>query len=93
MTPRIVFSERLNPLSVVSSSNELYNRGSVELYNGATSQYVPATVSMSADRLTATRYTHLGTASRTLCTISTLDTASTTTTLLATMAMASRALS
>ena len=52
--PRIVFSERLNPLSVVSSSNELYNRGSIELYNGVTSQYVPATVSLSADRQTAT---------------------------------------
>ena len=54
VAPRIVFSERLNPLSVVSSSNELYNRGSVELYNGSTGQYVPATVSMSSDRLTAT---------------------------------------
>ena len=52
--PRIVFNKRLNPLSVVSSSNELYNRGSVELYNNATSQFVPATVSMSADRMTAT---------------------------------------
>ncbi|MGD0790986.1 MAG: Ig-like domain-containing protein [Terriglobales bacterium] len=54
VAPRIVFNKRLNPLSVVSSSNELYNRGSVELYNNATNQYVPATVSMSADRLTAT---------------------------------------
>ena len=54
VAPRIVFNERLNPLSVVSSSNELYNHGSVELYNNATGQYVPATVSMSADRLTAT---------------------------------------
>jgi hypothetical protein len=53
VAPRVVFSERLNPLTVVSSSNELYNRGSVELYNNATSQFVPATVSMSADRLTA----------------------------------------
>ena len=53
VAPRIVFNERLNPLSVVSSSNELYNHGSVELYNKATSQYVPATVSMTADRLTA----------------------------------------
>ena len=53
VAPRIVFNKRLNPLSVVSSSNELYNYGSVELYNNATSQYVPATVSMSADRLTA----------------------------------------
>ncbi len=54
VTPHILFSERLNPLSVVSSSNELYNQGSVELYNNVTRQYVPATVSMSADRLTAT---------------------------------------
>jgi hypothetical protein len=53
VTPRIVFSKRLNPLSVVSSSNELYNNGSVELYDNATNEYVPATVSMSADRLTA----------------------------------------
>jgi large repetitive protein len=54
VAPRLVFNERLNPLSVVSSSNELYNRGSVELYNNATGQYMPATVSVSADRLTAT---------------------------------------
>jgi YD repeat-containing protein len=54
VAPRIVFSERLNPLSVVSSSNELYNRGSVELYTYDSGQYIPATVSMSADRLTAT---------------------------------------
>jgi hypothetical protein len=54
VAPRIVFSKRLNPLSVVSSSNELYYNGSVDLYNNATLQYVPATVSMSADRLTAT---------------------------------------
>jgi len=53
VAPRIVFNERLNPLSVVSSSNELYYQGSVELYNNATGQYVPATVSMSSDRLTA----------------------------------------
>ncbi|MGD0416514.1 MAG: Ig-like domain-containing protein, partial [Terriglobales bacterium] len=53
VAPQVVFSERLNPLSVVSSSNELYNSGSVELYNNATNQYVPATVSMSANRLTA----------------------------------------
>ncbi|MGB8011989.1 MAG: Ig-like domain-containing protein [Terriglobales bacterium] len=53
VTPRITFSTRLNPLSVVSSSNELYNYGSVELYNNSTGQYVPATVSMTADRLTA----------------------------------------
>ena len=53
--PHIVFSKRLNPLSVVSSSNELYNRGSVMLYNNATGQWVPITVSMSfPDRLTAT---------------------------------------
>ena len=53
VAPRIVFNKRLNPLSVVSSSNELYNHGSVELYNNATAQFVPATVSMSADRMTA----------------------------------------
>ena len=53
VAPRIVFTERLNPLSIVSSSNELYYNGSIELYNQATSQYVPATVSMSADRVTA----------------------------------------
>ncbi len=54
VTPHIVFSERLNPLSVVTSPNEMYNQGSVELYNNVTRQYVQATVSMSADRLTAT---------------------------------------
>jgi hypothetical protein len=54
VAPRIVFSKRLNPLSVVSSSNELYYNGSVILFDNATGQYVPATVSMSADRLTAT---------------------------------------
>jgi methionine-rich copper-binding protein CopC len=53
VNPRIVFSERLNPLSVVSSSNELYNRGSVEIYNDNTGQYTPATVSMDAARVTA----------------------------------------
>jgi hypothetical protein len=53
VNPRVTFSERLNPLSVVSSSNELYSHGSVEIYNGNTNQYVPATVSMTADRLTA----------------------------------------
>jgi methionine-rich copper-binding protein CopC len=53
VTPQIVFSERLNPLSVVSSSNELYNNGSVELINNATGQYVPATVSMTTTRLEA----------------------------------------
>jgi hypothetical protein len=54
VVPHIVFSERLNPLSVVSSSNELYYSGSIQLYNFATGQWVPATVSMSADRVTAT---------------------------------------
>ncbi len=53
VAPRIVFNKRLNPLSVVSSSNELYYSGSVELYNNATAQFVPATVSMTADRMTA----------------------------------------
>src|SRR6202043_260049 len=51
VTPRIVFNKRLNPLSVVSSSNELYYSGSVELYNNVTGQFVPATVSMTADRM------------------------------------------
>jgi large repetitive protein len=54
VTPHVQFNERINPLSMVSSSNELFNSGSVELYNLATSQYVPATVSMSADRMSAT---------------------------------------
>ena len=53
VAPRIVFNERLNPLSIVSSSNELYYNGSIELYNQATNQFVPATVGMSADRTTA----------------------------------------
>jgi YD repeat-containing protein len=53
IAPHIVFSERLNPLSVVTSANETYDHGSVELYNNVTQKYVPATVSMSADRLTA----------------------------------------
>ena len=53
VAPKVLFSARLNPLSVVTSSNEAYNHGSVELYNNATGQFVPATVSMSADRLTA----------------------------------------
>jgi hypothetical protein len=53
VAPRIVFKKRLNPLSIVSSSNELYYSGSVELYNNATGQFVPATVSMTADRMTA----------------------------------------
>ena len=54
VAPHVTFSERLNPLSVVSSSNELYNNGSVELYTYTTGQYIPATVSMSLDRMTAT---------------------------------------
>ena len=54
VAPRLVFNERLNPLSVVSSSTELYYNGSVQLYDYATGQWVPVTVSMSADRLTAT---------------------------------------
>jgi len=54
VAPRIVFNERLNPLSVVSSSAELYYNGSVQLYDYTTGQWVPATVSMSGDRLTAT---------------------------------------
>jgi hypothetical protein len=54
VTPRVVFSKRMNPLSVVTSSNEAFNSGSVVLYNQATGQFVPATVIMSADRTTAT---------------------------------------
>ena len=54
VVPRVVFSERLNPLSVVTSSNQIYNQGSVELLNTATNQFVPVTVTMSTDRLTAT---------------------------------------
>ncbi len=52
--PRVQFSKRLNPLSVVTSSTETYNQGSVELLNVATGAFVPVTVSMSSDRLTAT---------------------------------------
>ena len=51
--PRVEFSERVNPLSVVSSSNELYNHGSVQLLNSATGLFVPVTVSLSSDRTTA----------------------------------------
>ncbi len=52
--PRITFTKRLNPITVVTSSNEGYNgNGSVELYNVATGQWVPITVSMSSDRMTA----------------------------------------
>ncbi len=54
VTPRIELSERLNPLSVVTSSNETYYNGSVVLRNSATNQWVPATVSMSTNRMTAT---------------------------------------
>ena len=54
VTPHLVFNERLNPLSVVSSAAELYYNGSVQLFDYTTGQWVPATVSMSADRLTAT---------------------------------------
>ena len=54
VAPRITFSERLNPLSVVTSSNEVYNHGSVEIYNANTNQYVPATVSMDSTRTIAT---------------------------------------
>jgi hypothetical protein len=53
VAPQVVFSERLNPLSVVTSSNELYNNGSVELYNNTTGQYVPVTVSMDPTRTIA----------------------------------------
>ena len=54
VTPRVIFSKRLNPLSVVSSSNETYNQGSVQLLNTATGMFVPVTVSLSSDRTTAT---------------------------------------
>ena len=54
VAPRVQFSKRLNPLSVVTSSNETYNQGSVQLLNAATGVFVPVTVSMSSDRLTAT---------------------------------------
>jgi hypothetical protein len=36
VAPRLVFNERLNPLSVVSGSTELYYSGSVQLYNYTT---------------------------------------------------------
>jgi hypothetical protein len=52
---RVQFSKRLNPLSVVTSSNESYaSNASVELYNNISGQWVPNTVNMSADRMTAT---------------------------------------
>jgi large repetitive protein len=54
VAPRVEFSKRLNPLSVVSSSNEVYNQGSVQLLNSATGVFVPVTVSLSSDRTTAT---------------------------------------
>ncbi len=54
VVPHIVFSKRLNPLSVVSSSNETYSQGSVQLLNTATGAFVPVTVSLSSDRTTAT---------------------------------------
>ncbi len=54
VAPHLVFNERLNPLSVVSSSVELYYNGAIQLYNNTTGQWVPATVSMSANRRTAT---------------------------------------
>ncbi len=50
---RVQFSERLNPLTVVTSSNEAYNQGSVELLNANTGAPVPITVTMSSDRTTA----------------------------------------
>jgi hypothetical protein len=54
VAPRVQFSKRLNPLSIVSSSNEVYNQGSVQLLNSATGAFVPVTVSLSSDRTTAT---------------------------------------
>jgi hypothetical protein len=50
---RVQFSERMNPLSISTSSNEPYNQGSIELFNGNTSAPVPITVTMSSDRTTA----------------------------------------
>jgi len=54
VAPRVQFSKRLNPLSVVSSSNEVYNQSSVQLLNSATGVFVPVTVTLSSDRTTAT---------------------------------------
>jgi len=54
VTPRVTFSKRINPLSVVTSSNEPFNNGSVVLYNLTTGQFVPATVSMASNRTMAT---------------------------------------
>ena len=54
VAPRVEFSKRLNPLSVVSSSNESYNQGSVQLLNSATGAFVPVTVSLSSNRTAAT---------------------------------------
>jgi hypothetical protein len=54
VAPRMEFSKRLNPISVVSSSNEVYNQGAVQLLNSATGAFVPAAVSLSSDRTTAT---------------------------------------
>jgi hypothetical protein len=54
VAPRVEFSKRLNPLSVVSSSNESYNQGSVKLLNSATGAFVPVTVSLSSNRTAAT---------------------------------------
>ena len=50
---RVQFTERMNPLSIATSSNEPYNQGSVELLNGDTGAPVPITVTMSSDRTTA----------------------------------------
>jgi hypothetical protein len=54
VTPRVEFSEAINPLSVVSNSSGLYNPGSVQLLNSATGLFVPVTVSLSPDQTTAT---------------------------------------
>jgi hypothetical protein len=54
VAPRVEFSKALNPLSVISSSNETYNQGSVQLLNSATGGFVPVTVSLSPDQTTAT---------------------------------------
>ncbi|MFZ3264074.1 MAG: Ig-like domain-containing protein [Terriglobales bacterium] len=67
---RVQFSERLNPLTVVTSSNEPYNQGSVELLNANTGAPVPITVTMSSDRTTAIVTPTSALSSNTLYTIS-----------------------
>jgi hypothetical protein len=54
VAPHLKFSKRLNPLSVVTSSNQTYNQGSIQLLNTATGLFVPVTVTISSDRTTVT---------------------------------------